>query len=73
MIRATMYLVTARDFLALRPLVQPVLERYVYRNATYGKERLAGLDVDAVLATGRTLREERPRTATKLRGLLGPR
>ena len=43
MIRATMYLVTARDFLALRPLVQPVLERYVYRNATYGKERLAGL------------------------------
>src|SRR5215217_1148259 len=46
MIRATIHLVTARDFLTLRPVVQPVLKRDVYGNSTYGKERLAKLDVD---------------------------
>ena len=73
MMRATIHLVTDRDLLALRPVVQPVLERDVYGNATYGKAHLAGLDVDAVLAVGRALLEERPRTAAELRGLLGAR
>ena len=49
LMRATIHLVTARDCLRLRPVVQPVLERDVYGNATYGKDRLAGLDVGAVL------------------------
>src|ERR687895_2950242 len=71
--RATIHLVTDRDFLALRPAVQPVLERDVYCNATYGKEHLAGLDVDAVLAAGKALLEARPRTASELRRSLGPR
>jgi Winged helix DNA-binding domain len=53
--------------------VQPVLERDVYGNATYGKDRLAGLDVGAVLAAGKTLLEGQPRTAAELRRLLGPR
>src|ERR671917_484458 len=73
MMRATIHLVTARDFLTLRPAVQPVLERDVYGNSTYGKDRLAQLDVDAVLAAGRMLLEERPRTAAELRRLLGTR
>ena len=73
MMRATIHLVTNRDFLALRPVVQPVLERDVYGNATYGRDRLAGLDLGAVLAAGKTLLEERPRTAAELRRLLGPR
>src|SRR5215203_4793923 len=73
LMRATIHLVTDRDFLALRPAVQPVLERDVYRNATYGKEHLTGLDVDAVLAAGQALLEERPRTAAELRRSLGPR
>jgi Winged helix DNA-binding domain len=73
LMRATIHLVTDRDFLALRPAVQPVLGRDVYRNATYGKDHLTGLDVDAVLAAGQALLEERPRTAAELRRSLGPR
>lgn len=70
MMRATIHLVTTCDCLALRPVVQPVLERDVYRNNTYGKERLEGLDMDAVLAAGRERLEEEPRTAAELRDLL---
>src|SRR5215208_1207157 len=73
LMRATIHLVTNRDFLALRPVVQPVLERDVYRNATYGKDHLTGLDADAVLAAGQALLEEQPRTAAELRRWLGPR
>ncbi len=73
LMRATIHLVTARDCLALRPVVQPALERDVYANVTYGHERLAGLDVEAVLAAGRTLLAERPRTTAELRRLLGGR
>ncbi len=73
MMRATIYLLTARDYLALRSVVQPVLERDVLPNPTYGRERLEGLDVDALLAAGRGLLGERPRMAAELRRLLGPR
>jgi hypothetical protein len=38
MMRATDPSGTARDFLTLRPVVQPVLERDVYGNSTYGKD-----------------------------------
>ena len=72
LMRATIHLVTAGDCLRLRPVVQPVLERDVYGGA-YGRERLAGLDVEAVLAAGRALLEERPRTGAELRRLLGAR
>ena len=60
LMRATIHLVTARDCLALRPVVQPVLDRDVYRNSTYGRERLAGLDIEAVLAAGRELMKKAP-------------
>ena len=73
MMRATIHLLTARDYLALRSVVQPVLERDVLPNSTYGREHLEGLDVDALLAAGRGLLDERPRTAAELRRLLGPR
>jgi Winged helix DNA-binding domain len=73
MMRATIHLVTANDCLRLRPVVQPVLERDVYPNATYGRELLQGLDMDALLEAGRELLDEKPRTNAELRALLGPR
>ena len=69
--RGTIHLLTDDDFLALRPVLQAVLERDVHTNTTYGKERLEGLDVPAVLSFGKTLLEQRPRTAAELRDLLG--
>jgi hypothetical protein len=73
LMRGTIHLVTAEDALAIRPLVQPALERGVYTNSTFGRHRLDGVDIADLLATGRRLVEERPRTVAELRELLGPR
>lgn len=73
LMRATIHLVSANDCLRLRPVVQPVLERDVYPNSTYGRERLAGLDMKALLEAGRELLDDKPRTAAELRALLGAR
>ena len=72
LMRATIHLVSARDFLAFRPLIQPCMEREIYMNQTYGRHRVEGLDMDAVLVAGRALLEDKPRTAAELRTLLGP-
>jgi hypothetical protein len=67
LMRSTIHLVTARDCLALRPLVQPVIERSMSGN--FGK-RLAGLDRVEVAAAGRELVEARPLTFAEVgRGL----
>jgi hypothetical protein len=71
MMRATIHLVSARDAVALRPLIQPVLLRN-FRGSPFGK-RLAGADLPAVLAAGRELLAERPRTRAELGPLLGRR
>ncbi|NIK60820.1 winged helix DNA-binding domain-containing protein [Kribbella shirazensis] len=72
MMRATIHLVSSRDFLAFRPLVQPRLEREVYQNMTYGRHRLEGLDMDSVLAAGIARMTESPATAAQLRDHLAP-
>src|SRR5215213_9103370 len=63
LMRSTIHLVSARDCLWVRPLVQPVSERAF--NGSYAKQ-LAGLDLAEVVAAGRTLVEERPRTFSDL-------
>ena len=65
LMRATIHLVTARDAVRLRPLVQPVLERTFTTGSPYGR-RLRGVDLDEVLELGRAWVEDRPRTRADL-------
>jgi hypothetical protein len=61
LMRATIHLVTARDCLAIRPMVGGAIERALYTGSPFGK-RLAGLDASALVARGRELLDERPLT-----------
>jgi hypothetical protein len=63
LMRCTIHLVTARDAVALAPLMQPVVERAV--KGTFGR-RLPGVDRAALAASGRTLLSERSRTLADL-------
>src|SRR5258708_1746733 len=66
-LRGTIHLVSARDCLMLRPLVQPVLDRGL--SAVFGRQ-LSGVDTGALAAAARVLVEERPRTFSELGTLL---
>lgn len=67
--RSTIHLVTRRDCLTLRPVLQPALDRNLWTGSPFGR-RLKGVDLDALLATGRALVEEAPRTPAELGKLL---
>jgi Winged helix DNA-binding domain len=69
LMRNTVHLVSARDCLALRPLMQPVLDRTLYSTRA-NRAHLEGVDTETLVAAGRTLLEETPRTAKKLGELL---
>lgn len=65
--RCTMHLMSARDYLAFWGAIQPAVERAV-RGWT-GK-RLAGLDMDRIVAAVREHLAEQPRTFAELRELV---
>ncbi len=69
--RNTIHLVTATDCLNFRAVLKPVLDQG-FASSPFARN-LAGADLDAVLAAGRALLAERPRTRAELSRLLGPR
>jgi hypothetical protein len=71
LMRATIHLVTARDLLAFRPLVQTRLERGFWGQTWRGL--LSSMDPDAVAAAGLELMSERPMTTGELRDALAAR
>jgi hypothetical protein len=66
LMRNTVHLVSARDCLALRPLVQPVIDRGLHGR----RAGVDGVDLEALSAAGRILLEEKPCTARELGELL---
>jgi hypothetical protein len=72
LMRSTIHLVSTADALALRPLVQPALDRDLFANHTHGRA-MRDLDTDKVVAAGRELLDERPRTPGELGRLLAQR
>jgi Winged helix DNA-binding domain len=67
LMRATLHLVTAEDYLLLRPALQPALTRSM--NSIAGK-RLEGLDLDRLVAAAREYFEREPRPFADFRPLL---
>lgn len=61
--RSTIHTVTARDAVALRPLLQPVQEKAL---ASAYRKALDGLDLDELADAARELAEESPRTFDEL-------
>src|SRR4051812_22969259 len=72
LMRATLHTVTARDCLALHPVMAPVATRGFQSGSPFGR-RLGGLDPGAVVAAAREPLDARPRTLAQLRRELGER
>jgi hypothetical protein len=63
--RGTIHLLTARDCLAFRPLVQPVFDRVLFTSAE--ARSLRDVALDEFIAAGRAAVEEKPLTWVELR------
>ena len=70
LMRGTIHLVTARDALSLRPVMQAVHDR-AWRSSGFRRD-LEGVDIAGLLAKSRELLEDRPLSAAELGGLLVP-
>jgi Winged helix DNA-binding domain len=70
LMRNTVHLVTAADYLSFRPLFQPPMDRALAGN--FGR-RLAGVDLAELREAARPLLAERPLTRTQLAAQLSAR
>ena len=71
LLRTTIHLVSDRDCLSMRSLLAPVaLRQWGYSPPA---RRLADADIDGIVAAGRTVIEERPRTASEVGSVLAER
>jgi hypothetical protein len=68
MMRGTLHLVSTRDYLAWRPVLQPMLTAAM---AGVLRDRARDLDLDGVARAARACLDERPRTFEELRDVLG--
>jgi hypothetical protein len=68
LMRVTLHLVTARDYLKLRPVLDPMIAQR-FRSSPFARG-LEGVDLDELLALGRTLVDDKPCTRAELRPLL---
>jgi hypothetical protein len=71
LMRATIHLVTARDYLALRPVMQSVPAQ-TFRSSHFARN-IEGVDIGEVVACGRELLDEQPRTLGEIAPLLAER
>jgi Winged helix DNA-binding domain len=71
-LRTTLHLVTARDALRLRPLLQDVLRRGYASGSPFHKD-LVGVDLDALVAAGRELMDAEALTTAALGARLADR
>ena len=67
LMRATLHVVSTRDYHVLRPTLQPMLSAAMHAVL---KDRAKGLDLDGVTARARALLDERPQTFEELRAAL---
>lgn len=65
LLRTTLHLVTARDALRMRPVLQAVLERGFASGSPFHKN-LVGVDLPALVAAGRTLLDNEALTTAQL-------
>lgn len=72
LMRNTIHLVTTEDARRLKPIFQPLHERSFFRGSPWGRD-LKSMNPDALLAAGREIMGERPRTIAELARLLAPR
>jgi len=72
MLRTTIHLVSAADALAMRPVLQGVVERG-FRSGSPFARNLVGLPIEELLTVGRQLLAERPRSTVELGRQMGER
>jgi hypothetical protein len=65
LMRSTIHLVTVRDAVALRPVLQAVQERNFFVGSRHGRN-VEGVDLEKLVAIGRAFLEDRPRTFSAL-------